>query len=104
VGNAAFASKLAADTALVNRAYRLVNSEDLVTRVAPRAMGYEHVGGFAYLDDKGQLSLDMSPWLRFLNTVIDAMNDFQKAARGGIKDHSMELYVRKLDNLANASA
>ena len=99
VGDPQFVAALATPLAPVTN--RFVNHEDIVTRVAPRAMGYDHVGSVMYLDQNGVLDRSMVGWVRFLNTIVDAMNDFKAAARTSVKDHSMELYVRKLENLVN---
>jgi triacylglycerol lipase len=96
VGDPVFAQKFP----LNKRFFRIVNNEDIVARVAPRAMNYDHVGQFIYLDRNGQIAKSEAPWLRWLNTVVNAMNDFKAAAATTVKDHSMDLYVRKLDNLA----
>lgn len=99
VGDDEFVASLAEPLAKLT--FRFVNHEDLVTRVAPRAFGYGHVGRLMYLLENGMLDDDQSAgWIRFLNTVADALNDLKLAARTSVKDHSMELYVRKLENLA----
>jgi predicted lipase len=52
VGNPEFAAQY--QTRLGPRTYRLVNNEDLVTRVPPRSVGYEHIGEMVYIDDAGK--------------------------------------------------
>ena len=82
-------------------AFRFINEEDVVTRVAPREMGYDHVGIPMYLDANGILDVNFAEWLRFLNTVINAADNFRAESEDFIKHHSIERYVKKLDNLAN---
>jgi hypothetical protein len=55
-----------------------------------------------YLNTNGTLDEKSEGWVRFLNTVIDAASDFKSAAQSQVKDHGIDLYVRKLDNLSNA--
>lgn len=81
--------------------YRIVNAEDLVTRVPPRiiagtAWHYDHVGQVVFFDSDGRMKLSAGFWERFLNTVINAVQDFRNEVKTSIKDHSMELYVRLL--------
>ena len=100
VGDRTFVGNL--DEPLAGATCRFINHEDLVTRVAPRAMGYDHVGKMMYLKEDGTLEQGESAgWVRFLNTFVDALNDFKATAKMSVKDHSMELYVRKLENLAS---
>jgi triacylglycerol lipase len=94
VGNSDFAKNY--QTTLGPRTYRLVNNEDLVTRVPPRALGYEHVGEMVYIDDTGRLQRDIGFWYRFLNLVANAAADFKQAAKTTVRDHSMSLYCEHL--------
>lgn len=82
------------------RALRFVNNQDLVTRVAPRAFGYGHVGLVRYFDARGNLSADVKDWFRFLSLVVNALDDFKIAARGTIADHAIGLYVGRLEGWA----
>ena len=94
VGNAEFAQSY--ETAIGSRTFRVVNNEDLVTRVAPRAVGYEHVGEMVYIDETGRLQRDIGFWYRFLNLVANAAADFKQAAKTTVRDHSMSLYCEHL--------
>ena len=100
VGNPAFANEF--QPRLGQRTYRLVNNEDLVTRVPPRAAGYEHVGEMVYIDDAGRLQRDIGFWYRFLNLAANAAEDFEKAAKTTVRDHSMALYCEHLKCVATA--
>jgi triacylglycerol lipase len=85
------------------RVIRFVNDQDLVTRVAPRAMGYQHVGSVYLLDNVGRLLREaraIDEWNRFLSLVIDAAFEFKTAARGMVRDHGIHLYVGKLEAVA----
>lgn len=98
VGDAEFAR--AYEAALGHCTFRVVNGEDLVTRVPPGALHYEHVGQVVYFDTDGRMHLDASFWDRFLDAVINAVKDFKAAAKTSLKDHAMAGYVRLLKQQA----
>ena len=95
------------ELALGHCTYRVVNAEDLVTRVPPRVVPgtdwrYEHVGQVVYFDSDGRMQLNVGFWERFMNTVINAVQDFRSAIKTSLKDHSMEGYVRLLKQKVNS--
>ena len=95
------------ELALGHCTYRVVNAEDLVTRVPPRVIPgtdwrYDHVGQVVYFDSDGRMQLNVGFWERFLNTVINAVQDFRAAIKTSLKDHSMEGYVRLLKQKVNS--
>lgn len=93
VGNEEFVD--AFNRAMGPRAYRVVNNNDLVTRVAPRAMGYGHIGAVRYLDTNKVLHKDIAWWDMFLDRVNGRLEDFLEVFTehdlmpDGIEDHSM---------------
>ncbi|MBK8101073.1 MAG: lipase family protein [Planctomycetes bacterium] len=76
---------------------RFVNGRDLVTRVPPRSLGFDHLGKVMYFDDRGALQQDGAEWFRWLADVLDAADDFKTAAGRTIQDHAMERYVARLE-------
>lgn len=76
---------------------RFVNGRDLVTRVPPRSLGFDHLGRVMYFDDRGALQQDGAEWFRWLADVLDAADDFKAAAGRTIQDHAMERYVARLE-------
>jgi pimeloyl-ACP methyl ester carboxylesterase len=100
VGTTAFTQWL--DGLLSGRSFRFVDDQDVVTRVAPRELGYDHVDAVYFLNANGQMETTGAGWTQFLNTVIDAVTDFKNLAALSVDDHSMDLYVRKIENLASA--
>jgi triacylglycerol lipase len=88
---------LAFDALLGTRCHRVVNNEDLVTRVPMRSMGYKHIGQIAYIDERGVLRFDVGYWYRFLNLVANASASLEVAAKTSFRDHSMTLYRQHLD-------
>lgn len=71
------------------RCYRMVNNNDVVTRVPPRSFGYRHIGEFWYLSEKGILSKDPNDWFLFLDRALGRFCDIAEIGTDGIKDHSM---------------
>lgn len=93
-----FGSPRVGDTTFVenfNRAmkgcsYRLVNNNDLVTRVPPRSLGYSHVDDIAYLSEFCKISLNPSEWYIFLDRSLGALIDIVELGLDGGKDHKMD--------------
>lgn len=88
------------DASFSGRAFRIVNNEDLVTRIPPRESGYEHVSEIIYIDEAGRIQRDIGYWYRFLNFVTNALEDLKKALQTTVKDHSMTLYCGHLERAA----
>lgn len=78
-----------------NRTFRFVNHNDLVTRVALRSLGYDHVGKCLYFDAEGRLHEEIEFWHQFLDTVKGGMADFLNDC-GIVSDHGMDEYERNL--------
>lgn len=76
--------------------FRFVNNNDAVTRVPLRAMTYSHVGRFLYFDNNGNLQDDIHWWGKLLDRVKGRIDDFLTPGTDGIKDHSMDRYVKNL--------
>lgn len=98
VGNADFVREF--DARFQGRAYRFVNDEDLVTRVPPREMKYDHVCDLVYIDESGKLQRDIGYWYRFLNFATNALTNLTEAVKTTVKDHSMSLYCGHLEKAA----
>jgi triacylglycerol lipase len=92
VGNQDFATCFG--SVYAGRAFRFVNNNDLVTRLAPREFGYKHVCQSMYFDSIGRLHPEINAWNKFLETVkggMDVLNDC-----GLISDHDMAKYEANL--------
>jgi triacylglycerol lipase len=87
VGDSAFVTAL--DARSGKRNYRLVNNNDVVTRVPPRSFGYDHAGEFWYLSEKADLKCDPNSWYLFLDRSLGSLCDIGTAGVDAIKDHSM---------------
>lgn len=99
VGDADFAKHFQdADRSTGIAAIRFINHEDLVTRVPPRALGYRHVGHIRYFNGEGVLQEGVQGWWRFLNTVLNASEDFRAGTHATLEDHGMVRYVQRLDS------
>ncbi|NJN32836.1 MAG: lipase family protein [Synechococcales cyanobacterium RM1_1_8] len=67
VGDRTFARHF--DSDFGDKTFRIVNKNDIVTRLPPRALSYSHVGQLYFFDGSGQLQTDSSVWYRFLDSV-----------------------------------
>jgi len=76
-------------------AFRFVNNNDIVTRIPPRAMGYQHCGSFRYFTETGEFTRNIDWWRGFLDSWHGRVQDFLAGEFDDINDHSMTLY-RKL--------
>lgn len=97
VGDKGFADRF--DATCGPKAFRFVNNNDVITRVAPRALNYSHVSRCLYFDAKGKLQDDILFWQKFLETVQGSMDDFLKPGFNVCQDHDMDLYEKNV--LAN---
>jgi triacylglycerol lipase len=76
------------------RAFRFANNNDVVTRIAPRLLGYSHAGSVQYIDHEGKIHPDINRWERFLDRLQGRFDDFLDVMHGnlipdGIEDHNM---------------
>jgi triacylglycerol lipase len=94
VGDAAFAR--AFNATLKAKSFRFVNNNDVVTRVAPRSLGYSHIGSLRYFDADKDMHDGLARWDRFLDRVKGRFEDFLEVFQDkdlmpdGIDDHSMD--------------
>lgn len=93
VGDRQFSDRF--ERLLGDRTFRLVNDEDLVTRVPPRVLGYRHVGEVLYFDQAGVLRQDEQAWRKFLDRVHVSLEDLLEPGEG-FRDHNMEVYAKLL--------
>jgi triacylglycerol lipase len=87
VGDSDFVTALNARSGMRN--YRMVNNNDIVTRVPPRSFGYDHAGQFWYLSERGHIKNDPNSWYLFLDRSLGAVCDIGEVGIDAIKDHSM---------------
>lgn len=99
VGDRSFARNFNQDFG--NIAFRFVNNNDVVTRVPPRATGFRHVGKTLYIDVDGRVQDDIHWWNQFVDRVKGRIEDLGKLGTDGIKDHSMERYIARLEKEEN---
>ncbi|GBF79476.1 lipase family protein [Aphanothece sacrum] len=77
--------------------FRFVHNNDIVTRVAPSAFGYKHMGTFLYIDALNILHFDIRWWNEFKDRVKASIEDLGKPGIDGIKDHDMGLYLKGIE-------
>lgn len=92
VGDADFADFY--DSRLGNKTYRVVNNNDIVTRIPQQSMGYSHADRLLYFSEEGKLYSDdeLSWWARFWDRVRGRLDDLLEPGLDGIKDHSRHVY------------
>lgn len=99
VGNAMFAASF---NAHFKRHYRIVNNNDIVTRLPPRAYrGYKHCGDFTYFMEDGSLDHDPSTWELMLDMAMGHYHDLGEPGIDSIKDHGSAEYERITLKLIN---
>ncbi len=91
VGDSAFSEHF--NEALKACTFRFINSNDLVTRMPPRPMDYNHVGQLYYFNAKGQLRTEPSYWYRLLDRFQVRIDYLYKLKISEIDHHDIQLYV-----------
>lgn len=92
------------------RAFRFVNRYDLITRLPPRLLGYDHAGQLRYLDEDGVLHENISLWQQLLTTLNpfgrntdEYIAELTDKLPGALADHNGARYIELLRNLCPAS-
>lgn len=69
--------------------HRVVNNNDIVTRIPTRTMTYNHVQGanFYYITEDGDIVNEISWWDRFKDRIKGRLKDFGEMGTDGLKDH-----------------
>lgn len=81
------------------RAYRVINSDDIVTRVPPRP-AYHHVGTAKLIDANGVLRDEEDGWLPFLRSGKFSIDSLLKLdPKKAFLDHNIDRYVEALEKL-----
>ena len=101
VGDKEFAENF--DMKIKSRSFRFVNDEDIVTRVPPRLLGYEHIGTVRFFDYQGVLYKDnifWKKWLSFSESAaarsLDRFSELKSQYPNGIDDHSLNRYLANI--------
>lgn len=101
VGNYEFVNSFG--TKFNKRHFRIVNNEDIVTRVPPRALGYFDSGNVLYLDSFGVLRNDPKWWQEFLDIsysfimrASDRFKVLRKQFPNSLEDHDMDRYIERI--------
>jgi triacylglycerol lipase len=74
--------------------FRIVNNNDIVTRVPFISMGFRHVGVMYYFDSKNKLRWGLAWWENILDRITGRLQDAFDGDLDGLADHSMPLYSK----------
>jgi triacylglycerol lipase len=77
-----------------DKTFRIVNKNDIITRLPPRALSYSHVGQLRFFDSAGRLQTDASAWYRFLDSVKVHAGDIFDLDFSGMENHDVGAYVQ----------
>ena len=90
--NTALGLNAALDTATLDRAFRIVNDEDIVPKLPFKATGYCHVGEKYRFDTQGSLCLSPVPLQGLLLAIQDEIEDLLAPDWEVINDHDLGAY------------
>ena len=98
------------DREFKDRTFRYVNRYDLITRLPPRLLGYDHAGQLRYIDENGVLHENLSLWKQLLMALDPRGKDVQEYVAeltdklpGAIGDHNGGQYINLLRALCPAA-
>ncbi len=93
------------DARLKRQTNRFISDEDIVTRVPPRAVGYEHVGVARFFDCQGTLHNGVEFWRRWMSRSegvavrsLERYRELKSQYPNSIADHATNLYVTRIRN------
>ena len=94
VGDAVFITAL--ELFINERYFRLVNDNDIVTRIPDRFNQYQHGGILKFFDTKGILQDDISYWSEFLERIKGDLDQKIALIPSCIEHHSIDRYIKNL--------
>lgn len=86
--------------AIKGSAFRFVNNSDLVTRIPPRSLGFQHCGTFKYFTEDGRFEEHFNWWQAFLDRWTFRFDRLLGNAFDGVEDHSMKIYRERIEAAA----
>ena len=82
---------------LKDKMFRMVNNNDVVTRLPPQVVGFSHVGSLMYIDSDGLVNPDskLSWWGKFWDRLAGRfqLKSLMDMTPDGIADHGISHYV-----------
>lgn len=102
VGDAGFQSSF--HKHFLARTQRFANLQDGVSRIPPWSIGFRHVGNDAYLDGGRQVLTGRAGWITsLLDTAIEGVRSYKDLPGKAVAEHSMDLYLNRLEQIHRAS-
>jgi triacylglycerol lipase len=92
------------NAAMINRAFRFVNDEDIVPKLPFKAIGYCHVGDKCRFDQSGQLTINPVSHNGLLAQIKEEVEDLLEPQWEILKDHDLGAYQSAIrDNLVRSA-
>lgn len=83
--------------------HRIVNNNDLVTRVPPRISGYKHFGNLHYFLQTGEYTTNISAWEMFLDRIQGKIADIGELHLDCLQDHMIDSeYIRLVERAVDS--
>lgn len=87
------------DTTYPGLFHRVVNNNDVVTRIAPRILGYSHFGKLHYFKGEGVYTDNISEWRRFLDRLRYKLDFGGEYGLDILNDHKPSHYLSLIKQL-----
>lgn len=84
--------------------HRVVNNNDIVTRVPPRISGYRHFGKLHYFKGDGSYTTDISAWERFLDRMKYKLDFGGEYWLDILDDHDPANYLSLVESVKDMAA
>lgn len=84
-----------------SKIHRIVNNNDVVTRIPTRSMGYQHItkANLYYFKENGECINALSAWEQFKDRIAGHIHNIGELGTDGIKDHDIGHYVQLVESL-----
>lgn len=84
---------------LGRRTWRIVNEEDIVTRLPGWLMGYRHCGREVFLSSFGSMHIEPGLWVKLFSDIAGTYLDWKRGRLAQLKDHGCAGYATRMERL-----
>ena len=85
----------------LEKTFRFVNNNDIVTKLPLKANGYIHVGRLIYIDRNGKFTNNETFISKAIDQVKGGIKSFLKLKIDFLDDHSIDQYIKHLNSNQN---